>query len=98
MVYTVHGVADRDPNELVLMFFESINDVKEFVSALPGRYATTVISGIDLEDIDWTCEVFDKRCVICDDGIRIGEEPHTDEATDEDCHARCCSKCNGGVA
>lgn len=96
MLYAVHGVADRDPDELVLMFFDKVKEVEEFVRDLPGKYETLVVGGLNHEDIQWVTSLYDKQCIICEQGIRIGEDAHTDEETGEDCHARCCPTCNGG--
>lgn len=38
---------------------------------------------------------YDKYCFICEHPISTVEEPHTDDETGEDCHAECCSICNG---
>lgn len=54
-VIILHGVADRDPEELVCQLFPNSNDGREqmsmFVAALPGFYNTMVVHNIDYRDI-----------------------------------------------
>jgi hypothetical protein len=51
-VYMLHGVASRDPKELVCMFFVSIYDRKKFVDELPGRYRYRTLVGIGYDDFE----------------------------------------------
>jgi hypothetical protein len=48
--YLLHGVADRDPNELVAQFFQYPGDVVEFVRNLPGNYRLMHLqSGVNMD-------------------------------------------------
>ncbi len=51
-VVVLHGVADRDPNELVFMIFWNFQEKNEFVAALPGNYKTRIMSGVVFADIE----------------------------------------------
>jgi hypothetical protein len=51
-VFVLHGVADRDPDELVCMFFNDKADLDEFVEILPGHYAMLTVTGIDYDAIE----------------------------------------------
>lgn len=45
VMYVIHGVADRDPDELVCMFFHSEEAREQFKLDLPGRYAELKLVG-----------------------------------------------------
>lgn len=45
--YLLHGIADRDPNELVAQFFQYPGDVVEFVRNLPGTYSLMYLTGVE---------------------------------------------------
>lgn len=51
-VYVLHGVAKRDPDELVLMFFSSTLDRANFRRELPGKYRSVTLTGISYDDFD----------------------------------------------
>jgi hypothetical protein len=52
-VYILHGVADRDYNELVCMVFPNMKDVQSFIKSLPGKYRVAKYEGIDYDDIKY---------------------------------------------
>lgn len=97
-MFFLSGVAERDSDELVSMVFGSLTDVQDFIHDLPGTYNILFVAGVKYEDIKYTSYVFDKYCCVCDEGIRIGDEVHTDEESGEDCHHQCCPTCEGGVS
>jgi hypothetical protein len=45
----LHGVAERDPRERVLMFFNKRSDLDDFVEALPGSYTATIVLGVNYD-------------------------------------------------
>ena len=49
-VYVLHGVADRDPNERVCMFFASVKDRAKFAEDLPGSYDRLTLTGVGYDD------------------------------------------------
>lgn len=53
VVFVLHGVADRNSDELVCMFFSSVEDRTEFEKALPGKYAHLSIFGISYDDMNY---------------------------------------------
>ena len=48
----LYGVADRDANETVLMFFTGREDLDNFVEALPGKYSVAVVTGLNYDDLE----------------------------------------------
>lgn len=51
--YVLHGVADRDPNELVCMWFPTLQEAQRFPEQLPGRYAIQMANyGVDYDALD----------------------------------------------
>lgn len=55
IVYCLHGVADRDPNELVCMFFEHMAHLEQFVEAVPMRHhQVVVLAGLSYEALTVT--------------------------------------------
>ena len=46
--YVLHGVAHRDSNEMVCMFFGSLRESQEFMRDLPGRYNFLTLEGVDI--------------------------------------------------
>lgn len=49
-VYVLHGYPDRNRDELVCMFFDSLKDVRYFKENLPGKYSTMILHDIELND------------------------------------------------
>lgn len=49
--FALYGVADRDPDELVFMIFETLGNLHEFVRNLPGKYEEAVLMGVDYNDL-----------------------------------------------
>lgn len=47
LTVVVYGTTDRDPDEHVLMVFESIKEADAFIIDLPGKYDVRVVTGID---------------------------------------------------
>jgi hypothetical protein len=45
----LHGVAERDAQERVLMFFNNRSDLDDFVEALPGSYTATIVLGVNYD-------------------------------------------------
>jgi hypothetical protein len=56
--FVLHGVADRDPTELVCMWFPTLELAQAFPAQLPGRYAIQMVEGVDYDDI--TVETVDR--------------------------------------
>lgn len=52
VVFVLHGVADRDQDELVCMFFSSEKDRDEFRKNLPGKYAEFSLEGVSYDIFD----------------------------------------------
>lgn len=50
-VFALFGIADRDPNECVLMFFDSMTILNEFRQALPGTYHVATVEGVDYDTL-----------------------------------------------
>lgn len=48
VTFVLYGVAGRDEQELVCMFFGTSKELREFEKDLPGRYQTLIIVGVDL--------------------------------------------------
>lgn len=51
-VHVLYGVADRDRNELVCMFFPTKKDCRKFQTDLPGRYNQLTLVGVGYDDFD----------------------------------------------
>ena len=51
-VYVLYGVAERDPKELVCMFFPSVYDRTKFAKDLPGTYRRMTLTGIGYDDFE----------------------------------------------
>jgi hypothetical protein len=49
--YLLHGVADRDPDELVCMLFPDEESRDEFKADLPGKYLELTLGGVDYDAI-----------------------------------------------
>lgn len=48
VTYCLSGVAERDPEELVCMFFNDPDDVDDFIAAVPmARHQVMVLVGVD---------------------------------------------------
>ena len=79
--FVLYGVAERDPSELVCMFFETKADRKDFAEYLPGRYQTMTLVGVNYDGFKvkhtnkpaWTVG-FAEEC------INIASFPTHDEA------------------
>jgi hypothetical protein len=50
--YLLYGVANRDPNETVVMFFPFPGDVTEFCRDLPGKYRLMRLTGVDYAQLE----------------------------------------------
>lgn len=49
--YVLSGVADRDPGEVVLMFFATPADRREFEKDLPGTYLHGRMADVDFDTL-----------------------------------------------
>ena len=56
--FVLHGVANRDPNELVCLWFPTLQEAQAFPEQLPGRYAIQMVEGVDYNAI--TVETIDR--------------------------------------
>jgi len=52
-VYILHGVTDRDPNELVIMIYPTMEEAQSFIDWFPGTYRVAKYEGIDYDDINY---------------------------------------------
>jgi hypothetical protein len=51
-MWLLSGIADRDPNEVVAMFFPSRADADEFARDLPGTYLLMPLHGLGADAYD----------------------------------------------
>lgn len=49
--FALYGVADRDPDELVFMVFDTLVNLHEFARSLPGKYEEVVLMGVNYNDL-----------------------------------------------
>jgi hypothetical protein len=56
--FVLHGVANRDPNELVCMWFPTLQEAQLVQSQFPGHYEIQMVEGVDYNAI--TVETVDR--------------------------------------